>query len=306
MLAQGSRAEPCAPLVESGAWAPVAVAPGVWRFPAARGRSNRDNAGRVTQLVVVRDARRTWLIGSGPTPAEGQRLRCTIERTVGQPVTDVVNTRAHPELAMGNAAFAGARHWALPDVAAAMRERCPSCVEALRGQLGAAASALHVDDVRVPTHAVGSASARTGRLGPFTWLAWPRAPGERALVLWLREKRLVVAQGWLWAGALPDLRETALADVQAGLARLAGIARGQRLLGEQGGVADSAEVEHHRAYLHDLRRHVDAALRRGDDVESVLGHPFARRYLRIAEDTIQHALNVQRVWREREDAWFRR
>lgn len=306
VLARGAQASVCAPAPDVADWQPLAVGPGVWRFAAARGRTNADNGGRVTQLVLVGDESRLWLIGSGPSPADGRRLRCTIERELGRAVTDVVNTRAHPELALGNVAFDGARLWALPDVAAAMRKRCASCVDALKTQLGAGAAPLDGGDVRAPTHAIGHHGDRIGRLGPFTWAAWPRAPGDRAMVLWLQSRRLVIAQGWVWAGALPDLRETRLGEMQAGLSRLEVLVRDHHLLGEQGDIADRHEVAHHRAYLGALRRQVEAALRRGGDVESVLAHPFAHDYLRIREDAVQHTLNVQRAWLDLEEGWFRR
>jgi hypothetical protein len=306
VLARGAWASVCTPAPGVADWRPLAVGPGVWRFAAARGRANGDNGGRVAQLVVVRDESRLWLIGSGPSPADGRQLRCAIERELGRAVTDVVNTRAHPELALGNAAFDGARLWALPDVAAAMRGRCASCVDTLNAQLGTGPARLRADDVRVPTRAVGREGDQTGQLGPFAWAAWPRAPGERALVLRLKSQRLVIVQGWVWAGALPDLRETRLGEMQVGLSRLEAWVRDRRLLGEQGDIADRYEVAHHRAYLRALRRQVEAALRRGGDVESVLGHPFARGFMRIDEDAVQHALNVQRAWLDLEEGWFRR
>ena len=81
------------------------VSPNVWRVAAARGDPVASNRGVTTQLVLVRDGARLWLIGSGPTPAFGSALACAVRRTTGRAVTDIVNTRAAPELALGNVAF---------------------------------------------------------------------------------------------------------------------------------------------------------------------------------------------------------
>ncbi|CAM5794581.1 hypothetical protein [Rhizobacter fulvus] len=278
----------------------VPVAAQVWRVPAARGESDAANGGVVAQLVVVQDGARVWLVGSGPTPAFGAALGCAIQRRVGRPVSDLVNTRAAPELALGNAAFPAARAWALPDVIATMRARCGTCLDRLKARIGAAGESLRHDRIRVPTQPVGGAGASRGALGPFAWRALPRARGERTLVLRHRATSIVVAQGLLWTDDVPDLRETDSALLLASLRALQRFAVGARLLGEQGDVADAHAVARQVAYVDALRGAVRSHLERGDvdgaagigvDLPGFAALPgYARR----------HPLNLQRVWRERE------
>ena len=293
-----------------------AVARDVWRVPVANGEADPGNGGWVTQPVVVRDGARVWLIGSGPTPAQGLRLRCAISAAVGREVTDVINTRAHPELALANLAYAGARVWALDDVAAAMEQRCLQCLDRLRRRLserdrddpreaaGQAADAISPQDpamtlhpltIRTPDHLLHGDS---GTLGPFDWWAIERAAGERTLLLLHRRSRWLIAQGLVWAGDVPNMRETTLDEMAAALERLRKIAvrpdvRG--VLGEQGEPGSASDVMDHLEYLAQLRQRTEQALDRGDvegarpiELPAFADRPGYAAY---------HGLNRQRVWR---------
>lgn len=308
------------PAIEAPAITLEAVAPDVWRVPVADEESNPDNGGWVTQPVLVRDGRRLWLIASGPTPTQGHRLRCAIERALHRRVTDIVNTRAHPELALANVAFAGARIWALADVAQAMHERCPQCLARLQQRIAASAGFAGADDslrgasIRVPDHRLGHAAAPgasddvAGQLGPFRWWAFERAPGQRTLALWHSPSGWIVAQGLVWVGGVPNLRETALDPLMDSLRRLRALARSGHdgavgVLGEQGGAGGIADIDSQLAYLTQLKQLTQNALDRGEvegataiEVPGFADTPGYAAY---------HALNRQRVWRELEQAWFK-
>ncbi len=303
------------PAVDSGpALVLEAVAPDVWRVPVADEESNPTNGGWVTQPVLVHDGARLWLIGSGPTPAQGLRLRCVIERQLHRRVTDIVNTRAHPELALANGAYPGARIWALHDVARAMRQRCPQCLMRLEQHIvatdpGTAGDrSLRDAAIRVPNHRLGHRSRPAideGSIGPFRWWALERAPGERTLVLQHRPSGQIVAQGLMWAGGVPNLRETAPGTLVASWQWLSALAQAGSggVLGEQGGPGTAADIDSHLAYLSRLERLTNEALERGEveggvpiELAEFAGAPGYAAY---------HALNRQRVWREREQALFR-
>lgn len=276
-----------------------------WRVAAARGEPADANGGLTAQLVVVRDGARVWLIGSGPTPAFGAALACAIRQRVGQSVTDVVNTRAAPELAMGNDAFAGARLWALPEVIAAMRARCAACLQRLKARLGVAGDSLQPARIRVPFAPVGRTGAARGTLGPFAWRALPRADDETVLVLRHRRDRLVVAQGLLWADDVPDLRDARSDTMLASLHALHAFATGARVLGDQGDVVPREALARHVAYIDALRHAVLQRLARGD-VEGASGSSMELPdYATLPSYAAVHPLNVQRVWRELEAALFR-
>jgi glyoxylase-like metal-dependent hydrolase (beta-lactamase superfamily II) len=283
------------------------VAPQVWRVAAAEGESTPDNGGMVTESVLVLERDRLWLVGSGPTPARGEALACAIEAQLGRKVTDLVNTRAHPELAMGNTAFAAARLWALDDVARAMGKRCRDCLARLAQRIGGAGARLDDSAIRVPDKRIGADGAPQGQLGPFQWWALPRAPGDRTLVLRLRERPIVIAQGLVWPGAVPNLRDTDSAVMLDSLRALRSIAKGAvTVLGEQGPTGTPEDINSHMDYLVSLRAAVRARMRNGIDENAGLAAISLPMFGKRLGNGEIDALNRQRVWRELEKAMFRR
>jgi hypothetical protein len=280
------------------------VSPHLWRVAAQRGEPDAGNRGETTQLVVAREqtsrGARVWLIGSGPSPAYGARLACAVKHATGQAVTDVVNTRAAPELAMGNVAFPRAKLWALPDVIATMRARCVMCLERLKARIADAGESLQNDLIRPPNSAV---EAR--QLGPFDWRSLPRMKGENVLVLRHRADRIVVAQGLLWEGDVPDLHEAHIDMIAPSLRALQRFAQGARLLGEQGELTGPVAISQHRRYVKQLRFAVWAQLQRGE-VQGAGGFTAELpEFASLPSYAARHPLHVQRVWRELEPAMFR-
>jgi hypothetical protein len=277
----------------------------VWRVEGAPGEPDETNRGVTIQLVLVRDRDHLWLIGSGPTPAFGAALACAIHRALGRRVTDLVNTRAAPQLALGNVAFADARLWALPDVIDAMRVHCETCRQQLEARLGATGKSLRSDLIRVPLKRVAPEGVGAGRLGPFEWLALARVPAERVLVLRYRRSRVVVAQGLLWAGDVPDLRDTRSDTLLASLRVLRTWSAGMRVLGEQGEPSPASAVSHHIAYVESLRQAIEPRVIRGD-VQGAAGVDVELpAFAGLPGYAARHPLNVQRVWREFERTIFR-
>ena len=285
------------------------TAPRAWRLPASWGETTPANAGLVTQLLAVQDGERLWLIGSGPTPRLGAALACALAQASGRRVTDVVNTRAHPELAMGNLAFEGARLWALGDVADAMARQCPQCVERLSGRLGGSGpdvDSLAGDVIRVPGHRLGQDGATQGRLGPFDWLALPLDTGVRTLVLRHRALNLVVAQGLVWVGGVPSLRGARLAQLQPSLEALQAFSGEARVLGEQGGLGDAQAIADQRRYWQQLRLAVARQVNRGGLEPLPADLAELQAYRTLPGHAEHHGLNLQRLQRELEDTLFDR
>ena len=296
---------PCPAALPNGLPVLQRIGPQLWQVPSTVAPPDAANpTGASSGLAVVADGRRLWLVGSGPTPAFGAALACALHRATGRAVTDVINTRPHAELALGNAAFPQARVWALSDVAHTMRRHCPQCLARLKARLGVEGDSLQLAAIRLPTHRVDRGTAAAGRLGPFRWWALPRAPGARVLVLQHRNTGVVLAQGLVWVEGVPDLRETTLAAMRPSLARLHVLAQGHAVLGEAGGFGSQADVSSHLLYLDTMHSAVSDAVQRGD-VEGVataeLGMAaFAAR----AGYAWLHPLNLQRAWRELEAAAF--
>lgn len=279
------------------------LADGVWLLPSDVGDADAANRGVVSNLVLVRQGARWWLLGSGPSPAHGRALACQIRQRFGHAVTDVVSPWARPELVLGQQGLLGARRWAHVEVADAMREQCPGCVARLHERLGAAAADLGPDPIAVPDHLL---RGETGRLGPFRWWLLPRAAG-RSLTVWRHEASATwVAPGLLAAAPPGDGRDADLALLYSGLLRLAELARvdGQaaRWVGEQGGAQRSDAPALQARYWHDLTNAVGAAIELGAD-ESAPAQPLPG-WPDAVNRHAWHALNWQRAWRQVETQRF--
>lgn len=278
------------------------LAPGVWRVPGAEGGGDSDttNGGAVSNLLAVRDGRRLWLIGSGPSPRYAEALACRLQRVAGRAVTDVVAPWPRPELVLGQAGWVGARRWAHADVAQAMAERCPRCIERLRQRLGPASGGdLGTRPIALPDRLL---HGDHGVLGPLRWWRLQRS-ADTAVTVWsLPRARLLTAHGLLWADGAPDLRDAESEHLQQSWARMQALAtEGDRWVPEQGPLLDHAAPLQHRAYLQALHTAVVQAQERGE-LESKPA-PVLDGVAAAFHRGGRHALNWQHVWREAEKGW---
>jgi hypothetical protein len=138
--------------------------------------------------------------------------------------------------------------------------------------------------------------------------------GRPTLVLRHRASGVWIADGWVWPGAVPDLREADAATwrqtLGAWLDELRAAAeRGERIVivGSQGGLGSVDDLRAHAAYLDRLTAAVARAVSAGQaeaDARPALEGLLAADA--PALDRLRHALNAQRVWREIEDRSFGR
>ena len=251
------------------------LASNLWWVPAATGDSDARNRGQVSNLVLVRDgagaSARWWALGSGPSPAWGRALACQLRTRLGARITDVISPWARPELVLGVDGLGGAlapRHWAHADVADAMAQQCRHCVDRLRVRLGAAASDLGDDPIRLPDQLLHGAQ---GRLGPFDWWRLPRAD-NRWVTVWRFAPAgapvVWVAHGLLQGAGPPDGRDADLALLQQSSAQLAQLAAADgptaRHVGEQGPLLAADGPAVHARYWAGLLASARAAVDRGD------------------------------------------
>jgi len=281
------------------------LAPGLWLVPGFSGEADAQNRGQVSNLVLARQAGRLWALGSGPTPVFGRALACQAQQRLGLPLTEVISPWARPELVLGVTGVAQAaaaqglvlRHWALAEVAGAMAEQCPRCVERLSQRLQGAADDLGAAPISPPDERL---QGTHGRLGPFRWWRLPRSETGWVTVWRAQAVPLWVAPGVLDNSGPPDGRDADLALLQHTSLQLAGLAAADgaaaRFVGEQGPVMDSAAPVRHAAYWAALLAAVAAAIERGDDesapASALAGFPAA--WARHP----WHSFNWQRAWRQ--------
>ncbi len=269
-----------------------------WVLPAALGDAAPANQGLVSNLLLVREAQRVWLVGSGPTPALGAQVACAAEAAAGKRVTDLINAWPRPEAVLGNRAFAKTRLWAHRDVAAAMARMCPHCLPRLRERLGTTDAPLDNADIVLPTRHV---RGDQGQLGPWRWRRLWRAP-EVPVTLWaLPYERLAFVPGLWWGGAVPDLRDAQLARMLRNAQVLLAESRAHpswQWLGEQGGLATAQEFQAGLTYWAALDEQVRQAQRAGAWELDMPAAPADVPAMHWQGE--RHQMNWQRAWRELE------
>ena len=301
MLLTATGAASAAPAPCPGPALPIrALADGVWLISGSTGDSNAINQGRISNLLAVREGRRLWLLGSGPDARFARALDCQLARHAGRRVSDVIAPWPRPELVLGQGGLPATRRWAHEEVAAAMRERCPQCVERLaqRRDLPAGTPA---EPVVLPERLL---RGTRGRLGPWRWHRLMRSDTTAVTVWQLPRQRIAAAHGLLWSDGAPDLRDARIAVMKTSLQALSALQQQPdgplHWLPEQGEMLGAQAPAGHRAYLETLERQADRAMEDGTQESDPPPAPEAA----AMAAGLRHGLNWQHAWREAEARWF--
>lgn len=282
----------------------VAVAPQVFAAVAPPAlRAAPQNCGRIANSGVIVGPAGVVVIDPGPNRNQGRALAREIGRLGAGPVRAVVLTHAHAENVLAAVAFArpGVAVLASAAAAALMAERCPRCLAGLREAAGAAAMAG--TRIVLPSRAIAAPTdlelaGRRLRLIPF---AAAHTPGDLA-VLDLASG-VLFAGGLVDAGQLPETREASFAGWLAALERLAA-EHPRRVVPGHGAPAGPALVGEMAAYLAELRAGALREVEAGSDLPGGLARLAMPDYAGRLGYAERHPLNIQRAWREAEEAFF--
>lgn len=307
---------PPAPAGECARHAPVPwqpVAPGVWAWPPAQPTApGPGNAGHVQAISVLVDRGEAMVVDPGPSLRHGQRVRASIECRFKARVRWVVNTHAHAENVLGNAAFADLQDQGQAEIAAnastleAMRQRCPACLANMQLTVGDAA--MRGTGITLPRRvlAAGELLQVGGRQVEVRIALHAHTEGD--LVLWLPSQRVLWAGGLVSDVRLPELAQGSLRGWLDALDQLAQLEPAPRAVIATG-VSRSDDGQPvpaliaTRSYLQHLRRHLLAALEAGlhGGEPEVLKGMAPGGWVGFEA---RHAFNVQRAWREVEAEWL--
>lgn len=162
------------------------------------------NGGDVANLGFVVGTRCVAVIDTGGTPQLGQRLRAAVARQTALPVCYVINTHAHPDHVLGNAAFkrAGTQFVASAAFNAAMSAREPFYLNALQRDFGIA---MGHDAVAYATVTVSKTLELDlgGRVLMLT--AWPTAHTDNDLTVFDPRTRTLFLSDLLFVQHIPVL-----------------------------------------------------------------------------------------------------
>jgi hypothetical protein len=278
------------------------LSPDVWLLPASIDESNASNSGFISNMVLVRGGPRVWLVGSGPSPDKARVIQCAILKQLGLEVTDLINPRSYAEVTLGNSAFATRRIWAHEAVAKQMQLRCSQCVERLAARLGGQSNGIaSLADVRLPTQLF---SGGHGIVGPFEWWLLERGKLEPTLLLRHRFSPVWITSGLVWNNITPDLLD---ADLQLMLRQLSFIEqrRPGLLVPEQGAAGTKEMLTEQIKYWQQVQTQIKAELGKASPVvtpDQLADQSTFKQWPLFQE---RHSLNLQRAWRQLEEASLR-
>jgi hypothetical protein len=260
------------------------------------------NKGRISNVVFVAESsgkvHRGWLVGSGPDAETGRALACSIKRDLAHDITDVISPRAIPESVLGAAALAPLNHWALPEVQAAMGERCERCVKRLEAAIEARRPL--VDHIALPNRLITDSV-----LGPFDVMPVTTQPGQAIALLYHRASDIWILPGVVWGRNLvPDAREADATHLLHILDQLLARHPGT-VVPEQGPAAGAGQIELNRHYWQNLLETLQLLWRNGENQPGTTSGLSALEQNAVGpEGRLRDQLNVQRVWQHIENDGF--
>lgn len=289
-----------------------AVAPSVWVWlPEREGEIDAANGGHVVPTTAVVDGGEALVIDPGPSHRHGDRVKRSLRCRFGARVVWVINTHAHAENVLGNAAFAleqaqgQLRIGASAATREGMRQRCPACLASLTARVGETAmknTAIVLPDQTLVPDQLLRVGARHLRV-----LAVEQGHTEGDLLLWDGVQRVLWAGGLVYGERVPELAQGRVDAWLAALRRMrdlpvrAVIGAGWSAAPEDGSAPPA--IASTRGYLEALRTGVLQAMDAGRLPQESGVVPLPA-YAHWAGYAGRHGFNVLRAWRELEAVWM--
>jgi len=277
---------------------------GLYAARAENAEATRGNAGEVVPTLVHVTGNGVLVVDPGPHLQWGNRLIAAIRSITAEPIRWVINTHAHPEHVLANAAFARLQprpaFLASAATASLMRQRCDACLARLTGMLGE--RVMRGTQIVYPEPALRDGdSLHTGKT---TWQIHVHEAAHSAsdTVLYAPQRRVLCAGGLVYRQRVPDLQEGSLLGWRRALRSLEPL-RADIVIGTAIGTA-AQTLRPTLDYLDTLNDAIAGAISAGGDAPHALDYVPGLAYRDWRNFHPRHALNVARAWRELEDRWM--
>jgi len=229
------------------------------------------NGGDVANLGFIVGTRCVAVIDSGGTPMLGRRLLTAVQRATPLPVCYVINTHAHPDHLLGNAAFSSLQpapefiaHAKLP---AALSARQSFFLNVLQRDFGISAAEA---SLVYPTRTVDSTLELDLGGRTLVLTAWRTAHTDNDLTVYDRETRTLFTSDLLFRSHLPVL-DGQLRGWLGVLDDLARLDVGLVVPGHGGISSDwPAALEPERQYLRLLRDETRLAIKQRQTIQQAV------------------------------------
>ncbi|MEN9904979.1 MAG: hypothetical protein RLZZ555_1544 [Pseudomonadota bacterium] len=279
------------------------IAPGVWVWPGAADEINPGNRGHVASQVLIAQGKTATLIDPGPGLAHGREVIRSVRCELGLEIVRVLNSHAHAENVLGNAAFAppaggAAAIEATAATRSAMAQRCELCRTAIAN--ASAEAELSTTPIVLPEPLVHSGQRWSSDSGEWLTLEFRSAHSESDLAWWNERERLLIAPGLVYLDRLPEMAQGSLQGWMAALRELDRL-QPERLVGNR--PMSRSGLQATLRYLCDLERAVNQAMESGLSASEAtrLELPAHQQLSGYSE---RNGFNLQRAWREIEPLWI--
>lgn len=281
----------------------VSVVHGLWAS------TDSGRAAHATTTVVLGQGRQVTVVDPGPTRQVGEALKRSLHCRQKAQVVALINTHAHAEQVLANAAFR-LPVMATAGTAASMQTRCPDCLAAMSEDLGA--PALKGTRIVLPDRVLQDGQIL--EIGGRQWQVrvMRQAHTESDLVLWSAAEGIAVVGGLVDGDRLPVLAQGRVLGWLQALEALQVLQPqwliGQHLVSGPGQVG--AHLQRQRNYLCELVRTAWQAMDAGlSEAEALQGLKLSPAWSVTQADLQearrqQHQFNQLRAWREIEPIWM--
>ena len=283
------------------------LAPGVHVLRAPGFEVNADNAGFITNIGVIEDARGLVLVGTGTSHRFAQHLLTSVERHFGRPVVLAVVLYGGGDHVLGNGVFVarGVPVVAQTETDRFIRASCHSCVERLTAALG---ENMMSSTEPTPATVVVERTARLVGLVPgltrrltLIHLGHTFQPGASALY---DEQSGTLFAGELGAsGYLPDLYNALETGWRGALTELAALGA-KRVVPAHGAPGGSEVLTAPKRYLESLIAQTGALFEQGVSLQEATQSVEVAEFRDWYGYAVWHRRNVHFAYLHREQEAF--
>ncbi len=269
LLAAGSAFSQTAPKVDLArldyGLAARALAPGVWVVEGANADFTPANGCNIINTGFIATGAGVVVVNTGPSKRYGEQLRALIERTVREPIVQVIHLNLHPDYFLGNQAFADVPRLATDSTRAGMAREAKAYEDNLYRLCG---DWMKGTEALLPTGTAMLGPLRVG--GREMELREYRGHTDSDLVLIDKASGVVFAGGLVFAQRIPT---TPHAQVGAWLGSLESFSALplKTLVPSHGPVrADASAIGQTQRYLQWLDRRFTQAAEQGVEMNELL------------------------------------
>ena len=273
------------------------LAPGVWVVEGTNADFSPANGCNIINTGFIATGAGVIVVNTGPSKRYGEQLRALIERTVREPVVQVIHLNLHPDYFLGNQAFADVPRLATDSTRAGMAREAKAYEDNLYRLCG--------DWMKGTQAVLPSGTAMLGPLrvgGREMELREYRGHTDSDLVLVDKASGVVFAGGLVFAQRIPT---TPHAQVGAWLGSLQSFSALplKTLVPSHGPVrSDASAVGQTQRYLQWLDRRFTQAAEQGVEMNELLRAEVPAEFLGWAAFGTEYTRNVAHLYPRYEQA----